>query len=379
MENVSISDVASTPPTMALSARDQTSFGRIIQQAEPVIALEKVSKRFTPETLALDALSLTLNAGQFLALLGPSGCGKSTTLRLIAGLERPNSGKIYLAGVPVADAGIWIPPESRRVGMVFQDYALFPHLTVADNIAFALQDSNTRRRCEKVAKCAALVGLDHLASRYPHQLSGGQQQRVALARALVADPAVVLLDEPFSNLDAALRETTRTEVQGILAGAQATTILVTHDQEEALSMADVVAVMFDGVIVQVGPPEEIYLRPATLRLATFVGAANIIEGNAHGGSVDCVLGTLPLVEPASGLVKVLVRPEMISVTLSPSGMAQVINRRFFGSYQLVGFEINGGTYIEARLAPSLELSLGTRANLNVIGPVMSYIAVSFHL
>lgn len=296
----------------------------------PVIEMRGVSKRFGKHTLAVNDVSLSVQQGRLVALLGPSGCGKSTTLRLVAGLEFPDQGEIWLAGKRVAGDGAWLPPEVRRVGMVFQDYALFPHLTIGDNIAFPLTNMPARRRHQRVGELLELVGLAGLAQRYPHQISGGQQQRVALARAMAADPAVVLLDEPFSNLDTALRTTTREEVRTILAAAGATTMLVTHDQEEAFSLADTVAVMLDGILIQVGTPQDIYLRPATRAVASFVGAATFLPGEAYGDTVVCALGTLPLARPAHGDVNVLLRPESVVIQPDIVGNACVREVRFLG-------------------------------------------------
>ncbi|MEM6430185.1 MAG: ABC transporter ATP-binding protein [Deinococcota bacterium] len=331
-----------------------------------------MSKRFGENTLAVDALSLSLREGQFLALLGPSGCGKSTTLRLVAGLEHPDNGTINLAGVRVADARTWVTPEARQVGMVFQDYALFPHLTVAENIAFPLRISGSRQRRARVTELAALVGLADVTSRYPHQLSGGQQQRVALARALANDPTVILLDEPFSNLDAALRESTRAEVQRILNRTQATTILVTHDQDEALSMADVVAVMFAGKIVQSGTPQDIYLRPVSREVAAFVGAARFIAGQASEDSVICALGRLPLVQQCRGAVDILLRPEALTLEFDNVGEARVVACRFFGAYQLITVELVDGVRLEARLPPHIFVEVEASCSVRVVGPVMAY-------
>ncbi|MBC8075555.1 MAG: ABC transporter ATP-binding protein, partial [Chloroflexales bacterium] len=219
-------------------------------------------------------VDLTLASGQLLALLGPSGCGKTTLLRLLAGFEPPDTGTISIGGRQVAGPNGLVPPEQRRVGMVFQDYALFPHLSLKENIAYGLPRSNGRDA--RVAELLALVGLESLGTRSPHQLSGGQQQRAALARALAPGPAVMLLDEPFSNLDASLRRTVRSEVRRILQAAGATVLFVTHDQEEALSLADQVAVMLEGRILQVGRPATIYERPTTREVAAFVGAANFL-------------------------------------------------------------------------------------------------------
>ena len=211
-----------------------------------------------------------------------------------------------------------------------------------------------------------------LARRYPHQLSGGQQQRVALARALAADPAVVLLDEPFSNLDAALRESTRAEVSAILKGAGATTILVTHDQEEAFSLSDTVAVMFDGAVVQCAAPREIYLNPVSRRVATFVGAASFLDGEASGDTVRCALGTLPLTVNAHGPVAVLIRPDSLTVRVSTEGAARIVSRRFFGPYQSVVLRLPDGSTVEARLAPHADVGEDESYAVDVIGPVVSY-------
>ncbi|MCG8347134.1 MAG: ABC transporter ATP-binding protein [Chloroflexales bacterium] len=343
-----------------------------LQIKPSVIALNNVSKRFGPQTPAVNGLSLTMHASQFLALLGPSGCGKSTTLRLIAGLETPDTGEIWLAEACVASERSWVPPDARRVGLVFQDYALFPHLTVGENIAFPLQRSNAQQRRIRIDELTELVGMAGMAGRYPHQISGGQQQRVALARALAADPTVVLLDEPFSNLDTVLRSSMRAEVHAILSRAHATTILVTHDQEEAFSLADTVAVMFNGTIVQIGTPQEIYLRPATREVATFVGAARFLIGEADNDTVSCALGTLPLAQPALGQVAVLLRPDALMLQFADDGMARVTDRRFFGAYQSVGLQLADGSALEARLAPHVAVNVHAPCAISVLGPVMAY-------
>lgn len=338
----------------------------------PIIALQSVSKRFGSHTLAVDAVSLRVAAGQVVALLGPSGCGKSTTLRLLAGLERPDAGEIWLEGRCVAGPQTWLPPEVRRVGLVFQDYALFPHLNVGDNIAFPLTRQPPVQRRQRVNELLDLVGLAGLEQRYPHQLSGGQQQRVALARALAAHPAVVLLDEPFSNLDTALRTTTREEVCAILKAAGTTALLVTHDQEEALSLADTVAVMFAGALAQVDNPAAIYLRPATRAVATFVGAATFIPGEAHGDAVTCVLGTLPLATPAHGAVDLLLRPEALTLQRDPQGNARVVDVRFFGTYQRLKVRMLEQIDLTAHLPPQQILPANTPVRVTVNGAVMAY-------
>jgi iron(III) transport system ATP-binding protein len=256
---------------------------------DPILSLKGVEKVYLPGPVAaVTGLDLDVKQGEILTLLGPSGCGKTTTLRLLAGFERPDAGTIRVGGRVVAGEGAWVPPEHRGVGMVFQDYALFPHLTVGDNVTFGLhrmKRSDRRARAEKVLK---ILDLPHVIDRYPHELSGGQQQRVALARALAPEPLVVLMDEPFSNLDAHLRNNVRDEVVSILRRSGITTILVSHDQRDALAIPDRVAVMNRGRLEQVGSPREIYKHPASIFVATFVGRTNLLAGTIHG--VDgCVL------------------------------------------------------------------------------------------
>src|SRR5688572_18228353 len=254
-----------------------------------MIRLEGVTKRFGDET-AVGSASLCVGRGEVVALLGPSGCGKTTLLRLVAGFERPDSGSVEVAGRTVAGAGTWVEPEQRRVGMVFQDYALFPHLTVAENVGFGLP---RRQRPVRVPELLSIVGLDGLGRRYPHELSGGQQQRVALARALAPSPELVLLDEPWSNVDPFLRESLRAEVTDIMRPLGVTVVLVTHDREEAFSLADRIALMRDGTIVQEGTAEQLYFAPASRWAAEFVGAANVLSGRVVAGRVETAIGAFP--------------------------------------------------------------------------------------
>ena len=281
-----------------------------------MIRLDGVTKRFGA-VAAVDGASLCVERGEVVALLGPSGCGKTTLLRLIAGFERPDAGRIEVAGRQVGGSGAWVPPEQRRVGMVFQDYALFPHLTVAENVGFGLP---RRQRPTRVAELLAIVGLETLGRRYPHELSGGQQQRVALARALAPAPELVLLDEPWSNVDSFLRETLRAEVTEILRPLGVTAVLVTHDREEAFSVADRVALMRDGTIVQEGSAEELYFAPASRWAAEFVGAGNLLAGHVEQGVVRTVVGSFPA-NGASGAsqVEVLVRPGAARARARPGG------------------------------------------------------------
>lgn len=320
----------------------------------------------------IDGLTLEVAEGEFVALLGPSGCGKTTVLRLIAGFDQPDAGAIEIAGRRVADADIFVPPEHRRVGMVFQEYALFPHLTVAQNVAYGLARASRHDRERRVREVLALVGLSGLDDRMPAELSGGQQQRVALARALAPRPDVVLLDEPFSNLDAGLRTRLRVELRDILQRAGATTIFVTHDQEEALSLADRVAVLQDGRIAQISPPEELYRAPTTREIAAFVGEANFLPASAEGKYASCALGRLALLHPVNGPVDVLIRPEWIVAQADPHGEAVVVRRMYFGHDQLMIVRTDGGFDLQVRLGPDQTFQRGERVRLAVNGPVVAY-------
>ncbi|BBL78628.1 ABC transporter ATP-binding protein [Rubrobacter xylanophilus] len=334
-----------------------------------MVRLEGVGRRYGT-VRAVEDLNLEVDRGEILALLGPSGCGKTTTLRLIAGFEPPDEGRIEISGRRVAGAGAFVPPERRRVGMVFQDYALFPHLTVRQNVAYGLaRDEKRNSRLSAVIRLARLEGLE---DRMPHELSGGQQQRVALARALAPEPAVVLLDEPFSNLDAALRARVRAEMRRILLAAGTTAVFVTHDQEEALSLADRVAVMFDGRVLQAAAPEELYERPADPRVARFVGEANLLRATASGGRALCALGEVPLREPASGPVEIMLRPEQLLVDPSPDGPAEVLEREFYGHDQLVRLRLPDGERVEARLPGSRRLRPGGRVTVRVASPAVAF-------
>jgi iron(III) transport system ATP-binding protein len=320
------------------------------------VRIDSVSKSFGA-TRAVAGVSLDVGAGELVAVLGPSGCGKTTLLRLIAGFERPDAGSIEAGEERVAGPGAWIPPERRRVGMVFQDYALFPHLTVERNVAFGLERRPRDERRTLTRTTLELVGLQHRADRYPHELSGGERQRVALARALAPEPEVVLLDEPFSSLDASLRADLRREVELILRDAGATALLVTHDQEEALSLADRLAVMRDGRLVQVGAPEEVYARPADRWSAQFLGEVNVLSGVARGGGVETELGVFDLPgagDRAGGSLHVAVRPEQLELRPDSGGNAEVVEREFRGHDVLYRLRHESGRSVLVQL-PSLEL------------------------
>lgn len=303
------------------------------------IIIDSVTKHFGAGSV-LDRTSLTINSGGLLAILGASGSGKTTLLRLIAGFEQIDAGSISIDGETVAAPELHVPPERRRIGYLAQEGALFPHLPVGKNIAFGLGRGNHAAR---IAELLSMVGLpEHFAARSPHQLSGGEQQRVALARALAASPRLVLLDEPFSALDAALRQDVRQTVAAVLKQTGATAILVTHDQAEALSMGDHVAVLRDGHIVQHAEPTTLYHRPADADLAGFVGEAVLLRADAHGNQADCALGTLTLTEPLHGEVTLMIRPEQIRLlpeTTEGSISAQVGAVQYFGHDALVALRL----------------------------------------
>ncbi len=315
-------------------------------------------------TLAVDRVSLDVPEGNFTTLLGPSGCGKTTTLRMVAGFYHPDAGEIYVRDVPVTD----IPAHRRNTAMVFQEYALFPHMTVAENVGYGLRmrrvETSVARR--RIGGVLDLVGLTGQESRFPHQLSGGQQQRVALARALVVEPEVLLLDEPLSNLDAKLRVRVRTEIRSLQQALGKTTIYVTHDQEEALSISDRIAVMNQGRIVQVGTPQEIYYRPADRFVADFVGLANfapvqvVSPGQAR---LDEVI--LPVESAArTGLALLVVRPETVGLAAAPPApglpflRGNVKNAAFLGGLARYWIEAVGREWIVDHAAPGERLLRG---------------------
>ncbi len=339
----------------------------------PALRCRGVSRRFGPVT-ALDGVDLDVPTGSLTALLGPSGCGKTTLLRVVAGLERPDAGTVELAGRTVDGPAGSVPPEDRGVGLVFQEHALFPHLDVAGNVAFGLRHLDRSARAARVAEVLALVGLDGLGRRRPAQLSGGQRQRVALARALAPAPTLVLLDEPFSSLDAALRVSLRDEVRAILRAADQSALLVTHDQEEALSIADRVAVMFDGRLHQVDAPQTLYRSPATPEVAAFIGEADVLTGRRAGRFlVDTPLGRLATSGPVeSDDVAVVVRPEAVHLRAAAGGGAVVRTLTYYGRDQLVGIELPGGTRLRARRGPDLDLLRGDQVDITVEGPVVTF-------
>jgi iron(III) transport system ATP-binding protein len=330
----------------------------------------------------LEGVDLTVPAGSFTAILGSSGSGKTTLLRIVAGFERLDGGVVMLGDEAVDDARhTFVPSEHRRIGYVPQEGALFPHLSVGRNVAFGLPRGPHRR--DRVLELLDMVGLSGLHRRYPHQLSGGQQQRVALARALATDPEIVLLDEPFSSLDATLRATVRSEVHEVLRQAGTTSILVTHDQDEALSMADQVAVLRHGVIAQLDTPTGLYGHPGDAAVARFLGEANLLEGEIREGIATTVLGRLPVGSwsgPSAGGARVMVRPEQIELGEVGEGIDGIVTGyEYYGHDAVVRIRLErmgvpepGVPELVVRITGGPPLVPGHRVGLSVRGPVVAW-------
>lgn len=355
-----------------------------------ILRLEGITKQFEHSpSPAVANVTLTLQQGDLLGLLGPSGCGKTTLLRIVAGFEHPVSGIVELAGRPVVGAGSWVPPEQRDTGMVFQDYALFPHLNLAENVAFGLKQNRVRSSGisvkERVKEAIALVGLTGLEKRYPHELSGGQQQRVALARALAPRPALILLDEPLSNLDVQERLRLRQEVRSILKETGTSAIFVTHDQEEALSISDRVGVMRQGHLEQLGTPEEIYTHPASRFVAEFVTQANFLPAKRQGHLWETEVGSFAVRTADAGLNptgdtqyssfdagELMLREE--NLMLKPDDEAKVVirDRHFLGREYRYCLETASGKKLHARTTLSTQLPVGTRVRLSVANPLQIF-------
>jgi iron(III) transport system ATP-binding protein len=344
------------------------------------LAATDLHKAFGNQSV-LAGIELTVPEGSLTAILGPSGSGKTTLLRVLAGFERSDRGVITLGDRVVEDGHHYLPPEERGIGYVPQEGALFPHLTVEKNIGFGL--SRGDRRDGRVGRLAEMVGLADLTDRYPHQLSGGQQQRVALARALAIAPEVVLLDEPFSSLDAGLRSSVRADVQRVLRDAGTTAVLVTHDQDEALSMADLVAVIRDGRIGQTGTPQELYEHPVDPAMAEFLGDANLIRGSVDSAVASTPLGTLPLRSGSTRVARptpavIMVRPEQVEIWPGRSvhGLAaRVLESEFHGHdtvMRVAPDSSSGMGAIVARTDGGLALAPGTEVTVTARGPVLAW-------
>jgi iron(III) transport system ATP-binding protein len=328
-------------------------------------------RRAYDQLVAVDGVDLEVRVGEMLTLLGPSGCGKTTLLRLVAGLEAPDAGTIDIAGRRVAGPGASVPPQRRRIGMVFQDLALFPHLTVADNVAYGIRRDPDR--AVRVAELLEVVNLPNAGARMPHELSGGMQQRVAVARALAPRPDIILLDEPFSSLDAALRTQLRSDLREILRAADATAVLVTHDQDEALTLGDRMAVMVRGRIEQCDVPEVVYGEPASPFVATFVGTANLIHADCHDGIGQTRLGPVRITNrPApEGRAIAVIRPEHLELDEAPDGTARgdawrIVRRRFAGSEILLEVEARDGLRVWCEAGPHVRrLRLGDSVSIRL--------------
>ncbi len=326
------------------------------------VSIDGVRKSFA-DTLVLQGIDLAVEEGKSLALLGPSGCGKTTLLRLIAGLETPDSGEITVGGTVMASATDWVPPERRNIGMVFQDWALFPHLSVRKNVEYGLD--RDERKTGRARESLEMVGLAHLGDRMPDTLSGGQQQRVALARAIAPRPKVLLLDEPFSNLDAALRVGVRTDVHRLLIELGITSVFVTHDQEEAFVLGDEVAVMRSGLIEQLGTPRHLYEQPQNPWIASFVGDANLVTGQATGDRAISPIGDVPLKTPAHGAVDVLIRPEDLRVDDGGDYLVSLVE--YYGHDAMVTITLSEGVEVLARVPARAGLARGDRVAASYSG------------
>lgn len=311
---------------------------------------------------AVNDISFEMSSGEILALVGPSGCGKTTTLRIIAGLERPDSGIVWLNGRVVASDSVFVPPEQRGVGMVFQDHALFPHLTVSENIAFGLRGKPAGEIKTTVGEMLHLVGLLPLARRYPHALSGGERQRVALARALAPRPVLVLMDEPFSSLDADLRMEMREHVRRTLKSMRATVIFVTHDQDEALYMGDRLAVLQNGRLEQIGTPEEIFHLSNTHFVAEFMGDSDFLRGKVTPTGIQTEIGLLKqMVDlPVSTLVEIALRADDIDFQVDGSGNSVILERFFRGAFNLYRLRLDSGQTLHSFTDHTRILPAGTR-------------------
>ncbi|MDT7040818.1 ABC transporter ATP-binding protein [Candidatus Nitronereus thalassa] len=340
--------------------------------ASPPIVLElhKVTCSYEPGRPAVQDISFAVQKGDIICLLGPSGCGKTTTLRAIAGFESVLEGSVRLDGKMVADGNHHVPPEQRRVGMVFQDYALFPHLCVNDNVGFGLNQLAAENRRRRVEEMLSLTGLSDFGRRYPHELSGGQQQRVALARALAPQPVLLLLDEPFSNLDPDMTYKMRGELHQVLKNTQTTAVLVTHDHEEAFTMADKVAVLHQGRLEQFASPETIYHLPNSRFVAEFVGQADFIPGEIHEHYVVTELGHLPLPNHYQGSehVDVMIRPDDIKICGAESTGARIETRQFRGSENLYGIRLKSGRLIHSSESSTQIHAVGTQVALKIVVP-----------
>jgi iron(III) transport system ATP-binding protein len=317
---------------------------------------------------AVDRVSLTVEPGEIVCLLGHSGCGKTTLLRVAAGVEAPSSGRVLMDGMEVSGPEVFVPPERRGIGLMFQDYALFPHLTILQNVTFGLKDLAADAAEASARRALSRVGLERYADDYPHTLSGGEQQRVALARSIAPRPGVLLMDEPFSNLDRRMRDAIRDETVAILRETGATTMVVTHDPEEAMMIADRIVLMRSGQIVQHGTAEDIYERPADLFAARFFCDFNEVDGEVRGGQVSTPVGVFPAEQVPNGAGAIVcIRPQ--GVRLRPAGFClpgRVVSRRFLGEVDLVHVAVQGlDRPLQARVRDALRAEAGQDVGVDI--------------
>jgi iron(III) transport system ATP-binding protein len=334
--------------------------------AIPAVEVRGVSKRFG-STTAVDDVSISLGHGEFLTLVGPSGCGKSTLLRMIAGLLEPDEGEILLNGKSASSPGRWVPPEDRAVGLVFQENTLFPHLTVAGNIGFGLGRRSKSGIAKRVAEVLELVELPAHADRYPHELSGGERQRVALARAIAPEPTVLLLDEPFANLDPNLRAQVRLHTVEILRKANASALFVTHDQQEAMSVGDRVAVMGKGRVEQIGSPKTVFHLPQSHFVASSLGEAYFLPATYSGnGSLHTEAGPCECPHDISGTdMEIMVRPHDVTFVEDPDGGSVVTSVEFLGAFLLYEVQLPSGSRLRCLLPHTVEVEPGARVQVQL--------------
>ncbi|MEX2587216.1 MAG: ABC transporter ATP-binding protein [Actinomycetota bacterium] len=332
----------------------------------PAVELSGIVKRFG-STTAVDDVSLSIAPGELLTLVGPSGCGKSTLLRMVAGLMEPDSGEIHLAGRPVFARSVSVPPEERSVGLVFQENTLFPHLNVRGNIAFGLKGQPKGRVATRVAEVLDLVELSSFGKRFPHELSGGERQRVALARALAPEPTVLLLDEPFANLDPNLRSQVRGQTVEILRRAGASVLFVTHDQLEAMSLGDRVAVMGSGRVKQVGSPKSVFHFPTSRFVASSLGEAYFLPVTLCGnGRIDCEAGHCAYdCQPTHDRMEIMVRPHDVTFQVDPEGRGKVVGVEFQGAHILYKVQLPSGRRLRCQLPHTTDVPLGTAVSVEL--------------
>ena len=342
---------------------------------QPLLSIRNITKRFARNLPpVVEDLCFEVYAGEIFALLGPSGCGKTTTLRLIAGFERADAGEICVDGKCFEGSKVHLPPETRDIGIVFQEYALFPHLNVSQNVAFGLKKLPAKLRDERVMTVLEMVSMTTFKDRKPHELSGGQQQRVALARSIAPSPKLILLDEPFSNLDAGMRHSTREEIRTLLKEAGMSAVVVTHDQEEALCFADRLGVMQDGHIEQIGIPETVYHRPETPFVADFLGMTNLIDGEAKGDCAETPLGKFRITPSARGRVLLSIRPEHLVMVQSDeagrnNGIGEIVMRDFKGHDLTYRVRIGTRNYV-VQTDYCCPLQVGAQVTLQAIEPAI---------